>query len=214
MYKALNARDLFLLDLALGQGADLEARAHGDTPLLRAACRDFPAGLKLLLDLGANPNARDDDGWSAAMWSASLDRVDALTALKERGANFDLAGRDGRCPAAEASCQGSMRALAFLIAQSVDLNRRDAFGQTVTELAIDHGQIEALKLLADAGALLPPSSRLESVDSWQGEAFETDGQRFRAGYFELVQTIVCRAQLARAASEAPTQAGLTARSRL
>jgi len=60
MRAALNAYRIPMMELLLSRGADVNARWHGDFPIIFAPCESMdPAALKWLLDHGANPNWRD-----------------------------------------------------------------------------------------------------------------------------------------------------------
>ena len=58
-----------------------------------ALYRDAPS-LRQLLDLGADPNARNDAGATALMWA--VDDLEATRLLLDRGADPNLRSADGR----------------------------------------------------------------------------------------------------------------------
>ena len=47
---------------------------------------------------GANPNAKDDDGWTPLHWAAFKGRVNVVKLLLERGANPLIADNEGHIP--------------------------------------------------------------------------------------------------------------------
>jgi ankyrin repeat protein len=93
----------------------------GEVPLHVAARRgdnsDQVGILQLLLDHGANPNARDDDGstplhycssWQKGDWAPSRGSVEGTHLLLKYGANMDAEDNEGRTPlqfALEHDCQ-------------------------------------------------------------------------------------------------------------
>jgi hypothetical protein len=57
MRAALNGDRIPMMELLVSYGADVNARWHGDFPIVFAACESVdPVALKWLLDHGANPN--------------------------------------------------------------------------------------------------------------------------------------------------------------
>ena len=60
MRAALNGYRIPMMELLVSHGADVNARWHGDFPIIFAPCESLdPGALKWLLDHGANPNCRD-----------------------------------------------------------------------------------------------------------------------------------------------------------
>jgi ankyrin repeat protein len=63
---------LEIIDTLIHAGADVNGEPNTITPLIQAS-RFHPQGIeaaKILLDAGANVNARDKQGWTALMWAA------------------------------------------------------------------------------------------------------------------------------------------------
>ena len=46
--------------------------------------------LQSMLECGCNPNLRDNDGWTAAMWAAASGQTALLQPLLSRGADLNL----------------------------------------------------------------------------------------------------------------------------
>ncbi|MFK4705912.1 ankyrin repeat protein [Roseateles asaccharophilus] len=87
--------------------AMLDADVHPDTPngngmtaLMIAARQNDLEAMDLLLKAGANPNAADRAGWTAAHWTVHKDRpltMEVLEKLRRAGANlFTASFLDGR----------------------------------------------------------------------------------------------------------------------
>jgi ankyrin repeat protein len=83
---------------------------QGCTPLLLAADRADTAYLKLLVELGADPNARNVEGGTALMTAAGLGA----------GPDHDEAGTDAE----------AVEAVAYLISLGADLNAITTMGET------------------------------------------------------------------------------------
>lgn len=97
---AADHADTGMVALLLEHGADPNAVAEQDTPLLLAARGTVSPAAQLetvraLLDRGADIDAQDSFGHTAATWCVMDDRVDLLHLLIRRGANLRLRYHDG-----------------------------------------------------------------------------------------------------------------------
>jgi ankyrin repeat protein len=68
----------------------------GDTPLHIAAIRGDVKAIGLLLDLGADINARGENGYTALHYAVAQERPDVVRLLLGRGADKDIRFFDGR----------------------------------------------------------------------------------------------------------------------
>ncbi|KAJ4158474.1 uncharacterized protein LMH87_008997 [Akanthomyces muscarius] len=73
------------------RGAKMSRTLNGPMmmPLDEAAAAGNHFIAQLLLDMGANPNSRDRDGWSAIHWAAEEGHLGVVRLLLEAGANVD-----------------------------------------------------------------------------------------------------------------------------
>jgi ankyrin repeat protein len=103
----------------------------GNTPLMYAALYGDAHSVRRLLDMGANPNARNDSGATALLWA--VDDAEKSRMLLERGADANARSNDGRTP--------------LLLAAS-------RFGAgDVVKLLLDHGaKVESQPVLSAAAA--------------------------------------------------------------
>ena len=88
--------------LLLERGADagaLSINGMRNTPLHAALAGPLPAeGVRLLVDAGADVNARQHGGYTALHSAAQNGRMEVIDLLLERGADPDAAAEDGRRP--------------------------------------------------------------------------------------------------------------------
>lgn len=128
----------------------------GVTPLMLAAnvCDDVNV-LQMLIDNGANVNARDDIGRTALMTAIIGNRVDNVRCLIKNGANVN----------ARALYEGQMPLIIACDMQNIDIeivralldawamvNATDAPGANAIKVAIGKGRADVIELLIEYGA--------------------------------------------------------------
>jgi ankyrin repeat protein len=125
------------------------ARAPGSggvTPLMYAALYGDGVSLRALLDLGADPNARNDAGATALMWA--VDDLAATRLLLDRGADPNVRSADGRTALVLAAGRAGSADMVKLL---LDRGARLA-GEPVLVPAGDIGDAATIRLLIDRGA--------------------------------------------------------------
>lgn len=110
------------------------------------------AALQRLLQTGADPNARDEKGRSAAMLAASSDLILLLRILI--GAGADLQRQDARgCTVLDyAIVQNHLDVVRMLLEAGVDPNVENGAGFTALCFAAGENRLDALRMLLEAGA--------------------------------------------------------------
>ena len=122
------------------------AGSGGITALMYAALYGDTSLARRLLDRGADPNARNDAGVSALMWS--VDDPDTTRLLLERGADPNLRSADGRTPLLLAAARfGARDVVNALLDRGAMLK-----GQAVLAQAAAAGDMTDMRLLLDRGA--------------------------------------------------------------
>ncbi len=123
----------------------------GSTPLMYAALYGDSASVRFLLDRGADPNTRNNDGASALMWGVH----DAIKTrlLLAGGAEVDARADDGRTPLIIAAGRhGSSAVVRLLLDHGANPSAKAADGTTTLQQAAQAGDDEVLRLLIDRGA--------------------------------------------------------------
>ena len=172
--------DLDLASLLINAGADLDkANELGATPLFLAADNGSVDMVKLLLESGANPNAPLQVGETPLMTAARTGNADAAQSLIEHGADVDVTEkRRDQSALMWAVAQGHNEAVAVLIQNGAELMARSRVrprlmhndstngsqydqgfiwnrgGYTPLLFAARHGNVEAGRLLVEAGATI------------------------------------------------------------
>ena len=108
---AIDTGKIEAVQAEIDKGSDINARekilgsrgvynkVYGQTPLMHAASGSYPnPALELLLDNGAQVNARDDSGVTALMEAANFNRSGAVKLLLDRGAQVNARSNYGLTP--------------------------------------------------------------------------------------------------------------------
>ena len=128
---------------------------NGWTPLMYAALYGGPEEIKLLLDAGANPNQRNDDGATALLYA--IDDPAKASLMLEKGADPKVRSGQGRTALVIASgWPGSAGSVRLLLDKGVDPeNAGDPNRIKPLVLAAAAGAAETAKLLVERGARKP-----------------------------------------------------------
>jgi ankyrin repeat protein len=141
-----------LVSLLLANGAKIEARTTRNETSLMFAVWNSPAEIgTLLIEAGADVNAKDVDGLTPLMKTARFSSIPAITSLLiEKGADVNANDMYCRTPLMFAAAYSSTpEIVSLLIEKGADVNATDNFGKTPLSLTT-HPEI--LQLLKDAGA--------------------------------------------------------------
>lgn len=175
--------DTTVLSWLVRAGADLNPRNEaGQTPLHAARARHNLPAMRKLLQLGADPELRDDAGRTAVAvcyWNATYDAWDFLAnsppesvqGCLESGVPVDVRGPDGVTPlagmvSARGCCADIANVLPLFVAAGADVNARDTLGRTPLHLVgAASGTIPASVRAVVASALLKAGADPNARDS-------------------------------------------------
>lgn len=135
--------------LPLGLGGNI-----GGTPLMFAAITKNIEVMKLLLEKGADVNARTSRNGTALMLAAQIGDPAAVKLLLEKGAEINVRDEIGYTAllyAAVAECNDPA-ALKALLARGAEINIKGNDGETALKLAGRKGNTAIVRLLKQAGA--------------------------------------------------------------
>lgn len=150
LFQAVEDADAFGAELAISNGACVDARDHdGCTPLHTAIGEGFVAIAELLLRSGASINAVDDSGFTTLHW-ATLSETEELLV---RTAEVDIDSRDdeGLTPIMWAAMR-SVRVVEWFIGRGALLNLTDDDGWSALHHAVSFNKPDNVELLLGRGA--------------------------------------------------------------
>ena len=109
--------------------------ATGQTGIHIVTARRDATWLGFLLQRGANPDIRDNEGKTALMIATELRWADGMQLLINRRASVDLPSSGGETPLAKAVLNNDSAAVRLLIGANANPNRADNAGFTPKDLA-------------------------------------------------------------------------------
>jgi ankyrin repeat protein len=115
--------------------------AHGVTPLMWAARPGAVDAMRVLLDAGADPEARDDrNGWTALFHAIHKHQTAAVRLLLERGADANQAARLAT-PLMMAAADRDPDIVTLLLRHGADPRPRGIGGETALSIAVSGGAL-------------------------------------------------------------------------
>ena len=129
-----------------------KAKSTFDEWLKDAALKRDTDKVKLLLNLGAEPDKPDVTGWTALHFSAGLDNKGVVKVLLNGGANPNMTDDSGQSPLIRAVFYHHIDMVKILLDGGADPNVGILFGAPLLHLAAWKGHQDIVKLLLDRGA--------------------------------------------------------------
>jgi len=140
--------------LAAGVDVNVKATGGGWTPLHYATVNDRKEITELLIDEGANVNAKDNDGDTALHIASGKGHKEIAELLIAKGADVSAKDEDiGATPLHLAAQEGRMKVAKLLITNGADVNAKNKYGGTPLHLGGGMGKDkEFVELLIAKGA--------------------------------------------------------------
>jgi ankyrin repeat protein len=174
--------------IALRNGAPLESRdARGRTALLLASTNDRVDVARLLVALGADPDAQDDQRDSAWLVTGVTGSVEMLEVLLPAHPDLTLRNRFGGVSVIPASERGHVDYVRRVVSTGIDLNHVNDLGWTAMLEAIVYGDgsepyQQIMGILLDAGAdpTIADAAGLTPLQHAQSRGFTDIAARLQA----------------------------------
>jgi len=159
LWSAAAKGDVQTIVRLVAEGQDINAKketesVEGETPLHFAAKAGQADAIKALIKLGAQINAKDNDGRNSLMAaSANPERRDVVEVLLDLGANMDAQDKAGMTALDYAAVSGSVDIVRLLLERKAGLNvGKGSKRSSPIFHAVEGGSLEILRLLITANA--------------------------------------------------------------
>ena len=136
----------------IGNGVDVNGMGYkGMTPLLWAMACHNAAGMKVLLEQGADPNrVFDEAGDTPVIMAASGDSVESLKVLLAHGGNPNASNETDNALSASLT-EGQFENYYALLAAGADVNKADEGGRTAANAAVALGYFDKVLEMLNHG---------------------------------------------------------------
>jgi len=145
--------------------------------------------VRLLLDKGADVNAKADSGWTALMGAAWKGHLGVVKLLLEKGAKVDE-GKDDLTAIGAAAGGGHLEVVKLLLEKGADVNARDKDGSTALMSAAGYGHLALLEVLLEKGVDVNARDKDGSTALMEAAAKYYRQEQARAGVRQFIRDTV------------------------
>jgi ankyrin repeat protein len=182
------------LQVLLKAGARVDAaNDRGRTALMSVSYAGLDKIAKTLLEMGADPNIQDGDGWSAVRWAAKGNQGRTVHLLCRWGGDPNSKDFEGWHTLMAASLEGHRDVVKALIEEGADVNSSDKEGNTPLMTAAYGGNLDTVRDLIRSGASISALDKQgRSAADWarEGLAENQGGKKSRRDDFSSILDLV------------------------
>ncbi len=153
-----------------------------DSSLIEMARYQDAAAVRILLDDGADPDARQSDGATALHWAVFRENIEMAASLIEAGADINAVNRLGASALFIAAKGGHAGLIEQLLKAGADPNIALPMGETPVMTAARSGSAEGVRHLINAGAEVNLSERSRGQTALMWAAAQ--------GHMEVVRELI------------------------
>jgi ankyrin repeat protein len=147
--EAVLSRQIGIMKLLLASGAQIDSLDHHSVAFLVESGVFDPQVLGVLLDAGANVDARDPEGETVLMKvSEAIAGDQSIKVLIEHKADVNLKDNRGRTALMHAAGECVSDAIPLLLENGADPNVRDEDGKSALDLADESNNLTAIAILS------------------------------------------------------------------
>ena len=156
-FEACMSGDVYYLLAAIERGEDVNQVNVENSTLLMYASRNLSEDdlecMRILINHGANVNARDDDQWTALHYAAMRSNIDGINLLLDKGADIHLVDNNNATPLMLTCYRNDINSTRVLLERGANLTIPDCDGNTCLHYATKNLDIDMIKLLFEYGQL-------------------------------------------------------------
>jgi len=153
---AAKKNNVQLIEPLIKKGANIETKDvdYGRTPLMIAAENGKTEAMSILLDMGANINARDDYGYTALTNAIMAQEMESIKLLIREKADIETKIKEdfSRTPLMIATEHERTDIIQILIEAKANMEAHDSQDKTALIIAVEKENIESAILLMNGGA--------------------------------------------------------------
>ncbi|EZA58385.1 BRCA1-associated RING domain protein 1 isoform X2 [Ooceraea biroi] len=146
----------------------------GETALHTACLRKNAEKVKLLLLAGANPNTKDNAGWTPLQEVVSYGQIEICKMLLDAGASPNISGYENKRPLHEAAKSDRIEEARLLLRHGADENLCDQYGKK----PIDYCYSEEMRQLLMDGSSRSLSTETSHVNQTLDKSFYAGNDKF------------------------------------
>jgi ankyrin repeat protein/tetratricopeptide (TPR) repeat protein len=121
-------------------------------PLHKAARRGQTKQIRRLLDKGADPDVKDEEGRTPLYAAAAFGKLQAVKLLVEHGADVETRTKDNFSPLFVAAIAGHCDVIKQLIEAGAEVDGENIYGRTALFVAVEKERKKAVRILLERGA--------------------------------------------------------------